>query len=148
MELEDHNHNIKFTWQCDWILIVIVGIDLSHVYSMNDPWRKSLMTMRMKCYKCGIEERGIPFRCNYCRELFCHLHRIPINHSCPFIDKYSEKKRLMMQDSYNSKSAISPSSPSSSHIDRHLISLFLRIIKIKSSKTEFLHLSKHCLLLQ
>ena len=104
--------------------------------------------MRMKCYKCGIEERGIPFRCNYCRELFCHLHRIPINHSCPFMDKYSEKRRLMMQDSYNSKTAVSPSSSSpSSYINRPLISSLLRVIKIKSSKTEFLHLSIATLLI-
>jgi Zn-dependent protease len=45
-----------------------------------------------QCYICGVTE-SIPFKCNYCQESFCHIHRIPINHSCPFIDEYTEKRK-------------------------------------------------------
>ena len=86
----------------------------------------------MRCYTCDLEE-NIPFRCNYCRQSFCHLHRIPINHSCPYIDKYTEKRRLMTDGNYDS----------SNNIGRAL----LRAIKIKSSRTELLHLSIATLLI-
>lgn len=85
----------------------------------------------MKCHTCGLEE-SIPFRCNYCGESFCHLHRIPINHSCPFLNKYTEKRRLMREGVYDD----SYESSFGKSIGRSL----LRAIKIKSSKTELLHL--------
>ena len=91
----------------------------------------------MKCHRCGLEE-SIPFRCNYCGESFCYLHRIPINHSCPFLDKYTQKKDLMMRGNYNTSS--SSSVPSASVSNSPLGSL-LRAIKIKTSKTELIHLS-------
>ena len=85
----------------------------------------------MKCHVCSLEE-SIPFKCNYCREFFCHLHRIPINHSCQFMDKYAEKRRLMVQR--NLGGSVPPP------IGNNLLRSLLRGIRIKSSKTEILHL--------
>jgi Zn-dependent protease len=85
----------------------------------------------MKCHKCDLEEI-MPFRCNYCGESFCHLHRIPINHTCPFINEYAEKRRLMIQGNYGGSS--------SSSFGNNIGGSLLRAIKIKSSKTEILHL--------
>ena len=93
----------------------------------------------MKCHVCGFEE-SISFKCNYCGESFCHLHRIPINHSCPFMDKYIEKRKLMIQGKHTSRSK----SPS---IGNDLLRLLLRAARIKSSKTELLHLSIATLLI-
>ena len=77
----------------------------------------------MRCNTCGLEE-NIPFRCNYCRQSFCHLHRIPINHSCPYVDKYAEKRRHMIDGNYDGNV------PVSNNIGRAL----LRAIRIKSFK--------------
>ena len=85
----------------------------------------------MKCHVCSLEE-SIPFKCNYCREFFCHLHRIPINHSCQFMDKYAEKRRLMVQRNHGG--SVPPP------IGNNLLRSLLRGIRIKSSKTEILHL--------
>ncbi len=85
----------------------------------------------MKCHTCGQEE-NIPFRCNYCGETFCHLHRIPINHSCPFLNKYTEKRRLMREGNYDDRNQ--------SSFGNSIGTSLLRAIKIKSSKTELLHL--------
>lgn len=37
----------------------------------------------MQCHFCGQEKEGLPFKCNYCGELFCADHRLPENHACP-----------------------------------------------------------------
>jgi Zn-dependent protease len=87
----------------------------------------------MKCYVCSSEE-SIPFKCSYCGESFCHLHRIPLNHACPFIYNYTEKRRRMIQGNYSSNST-------SSGIGNDVSATLFRAIKIKSSKTELLHLS-------
>ncbi|MGB6628459.1 MAG: AN1-type zinc finger domain-containing protein [Nitrososphaeraceae archaeon] len=97
----------------------------------------------MKCHRCGLEE-SIPFRCNYCGESFCYLHRIPINHSCPFLDKYTQKKDLMMRGNYNTSSS---SSVSSASVSNSPLGSLLRALKIKTSKTELLHLSVATLLI-
>lgn len=73
------------------------------------------------------------FRCNYCGEAFCHLHRIPLNHSCPFLDKYTDKKRLMNAGSFDSGGYSSS--------DTSARNSLLRLLNIKSSKTEILHLT-------
>jgi len=86
----------------------------------------------MKCHNCGHKE-SIPFRCNYCGESFCHLHRIPMNHSCPFLDKYAEKRSLMIRGNH--------SSAVSSPISKSVVGSLLRAIKIKTSRTELMHLS-------
>jgi Zn-dependent protease len=73
------------------------------------------------------------FRCNYCGENFCHLHRIPLNHSCPFLNNYTDKKRIMNGNNYHGGKY----SSSGASVKNSL----LRVIKIKSSKTEILHLT-------
>src|ERR687897_1045658 len=83
-----------------------------------------------QCYICGVTE-SIPFKCNYCQESFCHIHRIPINHSCPFIDEYTEKKKNLFLDKDHSVASRSS----------NILSSLSRAIRIKSSKTELLHLS-------
>ena len=79
----------------------------------------------MKCYICDFEE-SIPFRCNYCDGLFCHIHRIPINHSCPSIDRYMEKKSANYKDTGNFTNGITS---------------LQNGLNLKSSKTEIIHLS-------
>lgn len=70
----------------------------------------------MKCEICDTNET-IPFRCSYCDKLFCHMHRIPINHSCVSMKDYIDKKNMI---NYNTRNSI-------------LINLILRI---KFSKLE------------
>ena len=75
----------------------------------------------MKCDFCDASE-SIPFRCNYCDKLFCHMHRIPINHSCVSMKDYIDKKDIKNNMTNNSN-------------------LKMLIFKIKFSKLEILHLS-------
>ena len=44
----------------------------------------------MNCDMCGVEE-AIPFKCRYCEGNFCSLHRLPPNHSCPFLRDYLQQ---------------------------------------------------------
>jgi Zn-dependent protease len=74
----------------------------------------------MKCEICGKEE-NLPFKCNYCNNVFCNLHRLPINHSCSSLKEYVNKKNMMHGDTKNS-------------------SLKIALLKIKFSKVEILHL--------
>ena len=75
----------------------------------------------MKCDFCDAS-KSIPFRCNYCDKLFCHMHRIPINHSCVSMKDYIDKKDIKNNMTNNSN-------------------LKMLIFKIKFSKLEILHLS-------
>lgn len=88
-----------------------------------------------QCYICGVNE-NIPFKCNYCQESFCNDHRNPINHSCPFIDEYTEKrKNVFVGNGHNVGNGSSS-----------ILNSIARVIRIKSSKTELLHLSVAALL--
>lgn len=40
----------------------------------------------MKCQYCGKDET-LPFKCQYCKGLFCREHRLPENHSCPMAEQ-------------------------------------------------------------
>jgi Zn-dependent protease len=82
----------------------------------------------IECYVCGKTE-NIPFRCNYCKEYFCNNHRNPINHSCPFVNLYKKKRQDMLHGNQSYRSNLS------------FLQLISRIIRIKSSKTELLHLT-------
>jgi len=55
------------------------------------------------------------------------MHRIPMNHSCPLTNKYSERRRKMTTES-------------NTNTNNNLTRLLASAIKIKSSKTELLHL--------
>lgn len=81
----------------------------------------------IECYLCGAME-SIPFRCNYCREYFCSTHRNPINHSCPFINDYKKKRQNLLHGAQNYSG------------NKSFLYLLLRILRIKTSKTELLHL--------
>jgi Zn-dependent protease len=83
-----------------------------------------------QCYICGVNE-SIPFKCNYCQESFCHNHRNPINHSCPFIDEYTEKR----------KSVLFGKGHNTGNRSSSIFDSLSRATRIKSSKTELLHLS-------
>jgi len=39
----------------------------------------------MRCHFCDLDREGLPFKCNYCGEMFCVDHRLPENHACPRI---------------------------------------------------------------
>ena len=74
-----------------------------------------------ECYFCGATE-SIPFRCSHCQNSFCNFHRNPVNHSCPNLNIYDAKRKKMLIDGSRS-------------------SVYSKIIRIKSSKTELLHLT-------
>jgi Zn-dependent protease len=40
----------------------------------------------LKCQYCGKEE-VLPFKCQFCKGLFCAEHRLPENHNCPEIER-------------------------------------------------------------
>lgn len=82
-----------------------------------------------ECYLCGAAE-SIPFKCNYCQELFCNIHRNPVNHSCPYLNIYDTKRRKMPLDGDHTLGKGRNS----------LLSGLPRVLKIKTSKTELLHL--------
>src|SRR5215475_1364898 len=85
----------------------------------------------MKCRICGIEE-SLPFQCNYCDQYYCHVHRIPMNHFCPFLNRFTEKRKLMRGgNGYNGYFSSGGKSLGLS---------LIRAIKVKSSRTEILHL--------
>ena len=82
-----------------------------------------------KCYFCDKVE-SLPFRCNYCKEYFCPDHRNPIIHSCPLLEMYNRK----IQDTkfgYNDRISSGGS----------WINIVQQIFRIKSSRTELLHLT-------
>lgn len=41
----------------------------------------------MECGICGRKEE-MPFKCRYCKGLYCSEHRLPPNHNCVFLDQY------------------------------------------------------------
>lgn len=77
----------------------------------------------MKCFICGVDNE-LSFTCNFCKENFCSVHRLPMNHACPFLSSYTTKRKQM----------------SSNHHAQYNSSIFFRLIYIKSSRTEILHL--------
>ncbi len=87
----------------------------------------------IECYVCGTVE-SIPFKCNYCKEYFCSNHRIPVNHSCAFVNSYKKKRQDMLHGNQNNGRNASFSQ------------IFSNIIHIKTSKTELLHLTVATLL--
>ena len=88
----------------------------------------------VQCYICGAAA-DLPFKCHYCEESFCDIHRNPVNHSCPFLGKYTTKRRDMFIGSGSFANRLS------------LSDTFAGILKIKSSKVELLHLSIATLLI-
>ncbi len=41
----------------------------------------------MECGICGAKEE-MPFRCRYCKGIFCSQHRLPPNHNCVYLEQY------------------------------------------------------------
>lgn len=77
----------------------------------------------VQCYVCGASE-NIPFNCSYCKNSFCNIHRNPINHSCPYLNIYDAKRKKMVLDGNRNYKTISANT-----------------LRIKTSKTELLHLT-------
>jgi Zn-dependent protease len=83
---------------------------------------KKVKIKMAECHICGVTE-SIPFRCSYCQNSFCNIHRNPVNHSCPYLNIYDAKrKKMLLNGNYNHKT------------------LSAKILRINSSKTELLHL--------
>ena len=77
----------------------------------------------MKCFICGVDNE-LSFTCNFCKESYCSLHRLPMNHACPFLNSYTTKRKQMssnQQPTYNN-------------------SILFKLFYIKSSRAELLHL--------
>lgn len=87
-----------------------------------------------KCSFCDKIE-SLPFKCNYCREHFCNLHRNPISHFCPFVDTYRLKANQYKFG--NDKNSFK---------DNNVIRIIRNLFNLKTSKTEILHLSLATLL--
>ncbi|HYG00318.1 MAG TPA: AN1-type zinc finger domain-containing protein [Candidatus Saccharimonadales bacterium] len=83
----------------------------------------------IKCYFCDKVD-NLPFRCNYCKGYFCGDHRNPMIHSCTFLEIYCKKNNDIKFTNNN----VSNNAPS-------WVRVLRRMFKIKSSKTELLHLS-------
>src|ERR671912_2344003 len=77
----------------------------------------------VECYICGVSE-SIPFNCSYCQNSFCSIHRNPVNHSCLYLDIYDARRKKMLLDGNSNYKTLSA-----------------RTLRIKSSKTELLHLT-------
>jgi Zn-dependent protease len=85
----------------------------------------------MKCTICDINE-SFPFKCNYCKSFFCHLHRLPPNHSCMNIEEY-----------IGAKETVKGLGHARSNIGNNNIKLMQNIAstyKLSFSKTEIKHL--------
>src|ERR671921_2933852 len=77
----------------------------------------------VECYICGVSE-SIPFNCSYCQNSYCSIHRNPVNHSCLYLNIYDAKRKKMLLDGNSNYKTLSA-----------------RTLRIKSSKTELLHLT-------
>jgi Zn-dependent protease len=87
----------------------------------------------MHCDFCGIKE-SMPFRCRYCKETFCSIHRLPPNHNCFFLQDYLERpeKDREFLERIEGKAASPQVRIRSSLYD---------VIHLRFSKTEILHLA-------
>ena len=45
-----------------------------------------------RCSYCGKVEK-MPFRCKFCKGVFCSSHRLPENHECEGLERF-KKERL------------------------------------------------------
>ena len=86
----------------------------------------------MKCSICDINE-SFPFKCNYCKSFFCHLHRLPPNHSCTNIEEYITAKEIVNGVNH-ARSDVGVN-------NIKLIQNAASTLKLSFSKTEIKHLS-------
>ena len=87
----------------------------------------------MKCSICDINE-SFPFKCNYCKSFFCHLHRLPPNHSCTNIGEYIAAKEIVNGVNH-ARSNVGVNN------NIKLIQNAASTLKLSFSKTEIKHLS-------
>jgi len=90
----------------------------------------------MKCSICDINE-SFPFKCNYCKSFFCHLHRLPPNHSCTNIEEYIAAKEIVKGVNH----ARSNVGVNNNNNNIKLIQNAASTLKLSFSKTEIKHLS-------
>ena len=90
----------------------------------------------MKCSICDINE-SFPFKCNYCKSFFCHLHRLPPNHSCTNIEEYIAAKEIVKGVNH----ARSNVGINNNNNNIKLIQNAASTLKLSFSKTEIKHLS-------
>src|ERR687886_709516 len=90
----------------------------------------------MKCRICDINE-SFPFKCNYCKSFFCHLHRLPPNHSCTNIEEYIAAKEIVKGVNH----ARSNVGVNNNNNNIKLIQNAASTLKLSFSKTEIKHLS-------
>src|ERR687886_734500 len=87
----------------------------------------------MKCSICDINE-SFPFRCNYCKSFFCHLHRLPANHSCTNMEEYIAAKEIVKGVNH------ARSNIGINNNNIKLIQNAASTLKLSFSKTEIKHL--------
>jgi Zn-dependent protease len=92
----------------------------------------------MKCSICDINE-SFPFKCNYCKSFFCHLHRLPPNHSCTNIGEYIAAKEIVNGVNHARSNVGVNNNNNNNNIK--LIQNAASTLKLSFSKTEIKHLS-------
>jgi len=93
----------------------------------------------MKCSICDINE-SFPFKCNYCKSFFCHLHRLPPNHSCTNIGEYIAAKEIVNGVNH-ARSNVGVNNNNNNNNNIKLIQNAASTLKLSFSKTEIKHLS-------
>ena len=78
----------------------------------------------MRCHLCNGKD--FLFKCNYCKELFCRDHRLPISHFCSAIDRFYDKRKTNLFNDNFEKSGF--------------LNNFTKTVNIRFSRTEIKHL--------
>lgn len=53
------------------------------------------------CEECGERIEGMPFRCKYCKNNFCDIHRLPEDHHCGGINRKNVFHKLEKKETKN-----------------------------------------------
>jgi Zn-dependent protease len=86
----------------------------------------------MRCDICDNDE-ALPFKCRYCHGTFCGAHRLPPNHSCPFVDDYI--KQPAREREYIERLQGKRGAP-----QERMVALLKNTVVLRFSRTEVLHL--------
>lgn len=86
----------------------------------------------MECGICGHEE-DIPFKCSYCKGIFCSAHRLPPNHNCVFLSRFMKKPE-------REREFLDYVSGRTGSTGERIVNAVRNATVLRFSKTEILHL--------
>lgn len=87
----------------------------------------------MECGICGHEE-DIPFKCSYCKGIFCSAHRLPPNHNCVFLSRFMKKPE-------REREFLDYVSGRTGSTGERIVNAVRNATLLRFSKTEILHLA-------